>query len=60
MGATDREPALVVTPRRARVLPLVLEVALVLAPLAASACGGDDTPAPVDAASDTPVDTPII
>ena len=49
-------------PRRARVLPLVLEVALIVLPLAAaaSACGGDDSPTPVDGGTDTPVDTPVI
>ena len=38
--------------RRRRLLPLVLEVALVVAPLAASACVDDDQPIPLDAAID--------
>jgi hypothetical protein len=52
----DDRGELVPAPRRSRVLPLVLEVALIVVPLAAaaSACGGDDAPVPVDASVDAP------
>lgn len=41
-------------------VPLVIEVALLVAPLAAAACTGDDAPPPVDAAVDAEPDTPVI
>ena len=51
----DDRGELVPAPRRSRVLPLVLEVALIVVPLAAAtACGGDDAPVPVDASVDAP------